>query len=423
MKSWLVRSTTLVAFACLAGVVAACDENLEGGLGCGVLCPEIPAPVRQDTLFGVQLDTTIGGFPPTGAEVQLLLAARADTFDARVVLRFDSLPTTFRRPNAPSDSTILGVDSATVRLRVAKADTLGRALTLELYDVDVAAGDDTAAATLVPQFQPSRLLGSRTFEAKELKDWLHIPVDTGKLMEKIRSGAAVPRLRVGVRLAGGGSSELRVFASNGGFFPQLYFRASPDSAVPAVQLVVHSKTPANPTVAADLADFQLIAKAPPAPPANVLRIGGLPGSRAYMRFDIPRRIIDSSSIVRAQLLLTQRPNREGAGARDTAAVQPFALSAGGAIKDLDRVLLFLAAGFDSTRMVPADSGLRAFEIIRIVRGWRGTSPDRTPRAIALLATTEGMNAWQVDFYSIEAPAAVRPRLVVTYVPSPTPRIP
>lgn len=406
-----------------AAAVAACDETLEGGLGCGTLCPERPSELRQDTLRAVQLDTTVSGFPGTGAETQLLLAARGDTLDARAIVRFDSLPTTFRHNNTAVDSNIVDVDSAYVLLRLVKVDTLGPDITIEAYDVDVTVGDDTAVAVLVPRFEPSRLLGSITYDPKTLKDTVKVPIDSAKLREKIQAEAEFQRLRVGFRITAASSAELQVSSSNAGNYPKLIFKASPAATVPRMDVSARSKTPLLPNIAADLLDFQIIAKTAPAAPPNVLRIGGVPGVRGYMRFDIPARINDSSTIVRAQLVLTQRPNPEGAASRDTGAVQPFAIAAGGVFTDLNRVLLFLSASFDSTRLVPADSGARNFEIIEIVRSWRGTTAERTPRAIALRSTTEGAAPWQVDFYSNEAPAAVRPRLVITYVPQPAPRIP
>lgn len=423
MKFWLKRSVPILLLVVSAATIAACDETLEGGLGCGVLCPEQPAALVQDTLEVVEMDTTVPGYPSTGAELQLLLARRGDTLDARGIIRFDSLPTVFRHANSVVDSSIVDVDSAMLMLRLAGIDTLGPDITIEAYDVDVTAGDDTSVAVLLPRFEPSRLIGSVTYAPKALKDTVKVPIDTAVLRAKIQAEPQFRRLRVGLRILASASAELRVFTTNNNGAPFLVFRPSLASDVSRYELQALSKTPNLPNISTDLADFQIVAVAPPPPPPNVLRIGGVPGVRGYLRFAIPPRIIDSSTIVRAQLLLTQRPNRQGAAAGDTGAVRPFAISAGGVLTDLRRALLFLAAGFDSTRVVPADSGVRTFEVIHIVRSWRGTTAERTPRAIALLANSEGSTAWQVDFFSSEAPAGVRPRLVVTYVPQPEPRVP
>ena len=411
----------------LASVVVACDEKLEGGMACPALCPGNATPVRDTTLFAVELDTTITGFPAIGSEPELLLAALRDTLDARAILRFDSLPATFRHNNTAADSAIVSVDSARIQLVVSFVDSLGPPITVELYDVDVNAGEDTSVAALLPTFTAARLLGSATFDSARTGDTLVVPLMADKLLAKIQvQDAALRRLRVGVRVVAPASAHVRVFSSNHprNAPPQILFRPSPATTVPTVQLGTLSKTPLLlPLIAHDLRDFQLIALAPPAEPLNVLRVGGIPGTRAYLRFAIPAEILDSSTVVRAQLLLTQRPNRGGVDALDTAAVQPFAVSAGNVVTDLSRALLFLSFALDSVRLVPADSMERGFEIITLVRSWRGTTAAKTPRVVALRATTEGSTPWEVDFFSNEAPDAVRPRLRITYVPRPAPGIP
>lgn len=420
------RVAPILLLACAAATVAACDERLEGGLACGVLCPERPSQLQQDTIVGVALDTALVGFPPLGIEGALVIAARGDTFDTRAILRFDSLPTVWRRPNEVADSAITDVDSAFLVLHFAAMDTLAPPFTLEAYDVDTLEGDDTTATTLLPLFHPSRLLGTASFDPKTLHDTIRmrIPLDSARVREKILGEGGSSRLRVGVRMVAPDGAELRVFSSNGGSPPRLVFRPSLDTAVTDLSTPVFSRTPATPpTLAAELADFTLLATPTPAVPAGVLRLGGFPGVRGYMRFDIPRAVVDSSTIVRAQLLLTQRPNPTAAAATDSGVVEVRPVSAGGAITDVRRALNFLAPPIDSSRTTPASGGVRNFEIIAVVRAWRGTDPQRTPRAIALRTDSEGAGGWTVDFFSNEAPADARPRLVITYVPQPAPRVP
>jgi len=55
-------------------------------------------------------------------------------------------------------------------------------------------------------------------------------------------------------------------------------------------------------------------------------------------------------------------------------------------------------------------------MIEQVRFWRSTTADKTPRALALSELHEGFQAGQIDFFSLEAPAAVRPVLRITYLP-------
>lgn len=417
MKAWVKYARPLFAATVLVAAVSACDETLEGGIACPALCPAPTTQVRDTTIFAVELDTTVGGFPSIGSEPEILLASRGDTLDTRAVIRFDSLPTTYQDASTGVDSNITQVDSAVLLLKVADADTLGPPVTVELYDVDSLAGDDTTLAVLLPRFDPSFRIGSVTIPAESLyKDTLRVPIDNAILLQKILRTDAPHRLRLGVRITAPSSAQLRISSQNGNFGQLLRFRAAADTAVQPVTLAAYSATPDLTFLASDLGDFQLIVKASPAEPAGVLRVGGLPGKRVYMRLGIPTQILDSSSIIRAQLLLTQIPRPGTPDALDSAGVQPFAVAAGAVITDITRLMQFLEGAQDSVRVVPADARVVPFEIIGLLRAWRGTTPDKTPRAIALRATTEGTRGWFADFYSNEAADAVRPRLKIYYVP-------
>ncbi|MGH7678586.1 MAG: hypothetical protein ACRENU_08985, partial [Gemmatimonadaceae bacterium] len=103
---------------------------------------------------------------------------------------------------------------------------------------------------------------------------------------------------------------------------------------------------------------------------------------------------------------------------DTVGLGHFGVVSGASITDLNRALFFLQRGDnrDTIRVSPADSAERSFEMIEWVRAWRNTDPLKTPRAIALATSEEGENGRIVDFFSIEAPVGVRPRLRLTYIP-------
>jgi hypothetical protein len=424
--SWLSRARPLLVATSLVAAITACEERIDSGLACPALCPQQSESLKDTTLYAVEYDTSVTGFPATGNESELILVSRPGVFDARGIVRFDSLQTTFTHKATSVDSELVAIDSAFIKLRVSSADTLGPDVTVEVYDVDFdttgVTADDTTKAVLAPLFSAGRLLGSRTFAAKSLKDSIAVPIDAAVVLNKIRT-PSIARLRIGLRVVGPSLLELRVYSTNGGFPPLLFIRPSSDTSVADIVLAAYSKTPADPTTAAEVSDFQLIALAPPAAPANIIRVGGAPARRGYLRFNIPTEILDSSSVVRATLELTQRPNPAAPNASDTAGVRPFELAVSGALTDLRRALVFRGFSLDTAGMAPKDSGARAFEMIGALRRWRFTTAARTPRAIALVATREGISGWQVDFYSRTAPLAVRPRLRVTYIPQPKAGLP
>lgn len=418
MKAWLKHAQPLVLAFAAAAVFAACDEQLDAGLACPALCPQRETTVRDTTIFAVELDTSVAGFPAFGTELELFIASLGDTLETRAVVRYDSLPGTFRHINTAADSAIIAVDTGSVvKLRLAANDTLGGPVTVEVYDVDLNGPDDADPTLAATAFTPDRLLGSHTFAAAALKDSIDVPIDPNVLLGKIQTAVPGNRLRIGLRVAQSGQARLSVFTANSGGAPLLVFRPSTDTTVAKVRWGARSKFPKEELIASDLADYLLVIKSPPAPPPGVLRVGGMPGRRAYFRFNIPSSILDSSSVVRATLSLTQRPNPFSPDPRDSISLQQFAVTAGPTVTDVSRALLFLTSStLDSVRLAAADSGVHSFEMIGLVRAWRSTSVSRTPRALALRAATEGHLARQIDFFSSKAAASVRPRLKLTYLP-------
>jgi hypothetical protein len=138
-----------------------------------------------------------------------------------------------------------------------------------------------------------------------------------------------------------------------------------------------------------------------------------------MRFNVPSRIVDSTTIVRASLLLTQAPNRR-LDPHDSVYVFPLAVLASPAITDVASLLQFVGPagqfGLDSLRLAPADSGVRSFEIVGLVRTWHNQPTTVSPRSVALKSGVEGQAPGEINFFSTKAPASVRPRLRITYVP-------
>jgi hypothetical protein len=437
MRRSVTRAATLAIAA--AGVLAVdgCTERLEGGRACPILCPDQNVELRDTLVAAVALDTTLGSFPPIGEEPQLLLTSRGDTLETRIIIRYDTLPTTYRPPGSPTtDAPIEMVDSARLAIRLHfPARDENQTVTIEAYDVDTTVADggasDTVAATMLPLFRPDRFLGSLTFRPADLRtdpvtdSTARIPIDSAYLLAKIQAKA---RLRVGLLVRAAGSTEL-VFQGVALRSQELTFKVSPDAAVALGRTGPYSATPTERFIANALSDFVIVAKKRPADtPAEVLAIGGIPGRRAYLRFDLPRGIVDSTSVVRATLLLTQYPNRLAAHGPDTISLYPQPVSASEQVTDLTKAAALLTPIFadpwrsifrlDSLRTAPEDSGAVAIEVVGAIQVWRGTPPEQVTRALVLRVpgTSEGVVPDELYFYSTEAPAAFRPRLRIVYGP-------
>ena len=391
--------------------ISSCSENLDSSGACGVLCPSIGGSVVTTTIDAVVLDTTVQSLSGLGTEPGLLLANRGDTLDTRVVIRFDSLPQKFIPKNDTSQD-IKSVDSAYILLRV---DTLhikgGDGVTIEAYDVDTTA-NDTSTADVLALFRPDRFISSQTFARSQLVDSLKYYIDNAFVLSKLQNGQ---RLRIGLRATGPMSTQITFASVEGGLSPILLFRATPDTATAPLTVVPFSRTPANESlVAQHLTDYTIIAKGPPEAPPTILAVGGLPPRRVYVRFDIPSSIIDSSTVVRATLLLNQIPNNS-LDPGDTIRVVPQVVLAGPVVTDPSKAAQIIAnISADTLKITAGHSGSVDVELANAFTLWRTQKPDTLPRAIVLKSAVEGTSPIEMRFSSSEDVLALRPRLRINY---------
>jgi hypothetical protein len=396
---------------------AACTEELTGSLGCPELCGDQSATLRDTTLVGVvTIDSTLTGYPQFGTTRDFTMIAQGDTADVRLVIRFDTLPNTFRHPNAVADSAITRVDSA--RIFVVVDTTIGRpkaAVTIDMFDVDTTAADSLTGA-LVPLFRPDRLIGTRTFEVAEIRDTLPLPISNAVVLTKATAGA---RLRVGLRIRSTQSTQLRVAGSV--YAPRLTFRVTPDTLVSRDTVLLQSKTPVGEPIANVYAMYPIVVSgALPIPGTGVLAVGGVGGARTYLQFNLPTLLVDSVQVIRASLLLNQLQSRVVASSADSMALLVNPVLAGSQITDVGTIVNFAGSGtnigLDSVRLVPNSPGLRSIELVNLFRAWREVGSQNSNRAIVLRARHEASSAAELDFVSAEGSLALRPRLRITYVP-------
>ena len=407
----------------VAGTVAACTEDYDGGAACPALCPEQNVVVFDTTLDPVELDTTVSPFPTHGTETELFLARRGDTVDVRPVVRFDSLPSFYNSGSATGDTVITEIDSPYVKLRInLTGSRFSQPVTIDVFDVDTTTGDsafarnDTSTAIERQLFRPDRQIGSITFDSAQIKDSLRIPIDSLHLLNKILNKE---RLRLGFRARSNGPVQIRIFAYEGGDPALLRFRPSADTAFDHVTVFPRSLVPRSQvTLAADLTDYVHVMQFPAMPDDSHLNIGGVPGRRTLIRFNIPSRILDSSNVLRATLELTQRPV-SGVDNTLPLTLYPLVVTAGTGITDVGRSAFLTNAplsGFDSVLVAPADSGVRSIEIVNALRAWGLLVSTQAQKGLVLRAGPEGVDPRFVSFYSSSAAPHLRPRLRVSYSP-------
>lgn len=414
------RFAVLLAAVSVVVAAGACAEDFTGGGTCPLLCPESGFEIINDTLDAVvALDSSVRGFPLPGSESQLTLLQRfanGDTVITAGVARFDFIPKTL--PIGTDSALVAKVDSAELRLSVSSAqldsisgrDTLKRVpVTIEVYDVDTTASDfDTAAVRA--RFRPNTVIGSYTVRRDSLPDSVFVRLDTAAVRARVQSG----RLRVGLRIRSDSSMQVPIAAVN---FLRFWARAPGlDTAVLRSVGPASSSTGEGGDVPA-LGRYLIVLRGTPPAPPQVLAVGGLPAQRAYIRLSIPNNLVDSVTIVRASLVLTQAPVR---GRTDDTVRTPVQANVSIArdLLDVGRAALLVRATFglfQQTR-APRDSGLVRFELSGTIPFWRQTPEAELPRAIVLRSSREGEFPSEFHFYSSEAPANLRPRVEISYIP-------
>lgn len=409
----------------LAAVIVAvgCNEKLDGTAGCPLTCVDQSAQIQTVDLDAVTSAATVLGGLGLGTSPFMLLASRGDTLDTRVIIRFDSLPNVSAKSatDTTTATTFQYADSVYLRLRLdSLAAKLTVPVTVSVYDVDISTGDDTAAAVLAPLFNPSRFIADTVIAPGKLVDSLLIRLPNSFLTDK---AAAKARVRLGVQISAAASASARVAATQTGFGPSIVLRNYPDTvAHQPITLLPYSATPTtNSSIASGLQDFTIVVQgtAPPAP--GLLAVGGLPGRQAYLRFNVPSSIVDSSLVIRATLLLTQVAS-PSPDPNDTMRVQPRLVLASPLVSDPEKASQVLAdtvqiplARLAATPTTPGASGVREIEIAPAFRFWAVQADSLLPRAITLRSWQEDYSPQQALFYGPTATdPTVRPKLRISY---------
>ncbi|MEA3245077.1 MAG: hypothetical protein U9Q74_02855 [Gemmatimonadota bacterium] len=426
------RAAALALLIGVAGLAGACREQLDGGPACSVasaLCPGQAVDLR-DTIIDPVLafDSTFGGFPGTGTEVFLPLVNYGDSLETVAIARFDTLTTLFSPPGDTVQS-VLYADSVYLRMDVdLRRARVPDSVRIDVYDV----GDPTLApgfvdsvpAMLRTRFVPGRIIGGKTFSKVQIVDSILVPVNDSAMLAHLRDSTyGWPRLRVGVRVRGiGGPVAFRIGSEESGSPMRLRYRPKADTSVHQQEVNLASGDPADRAdIRIDLRDFPVVLKSKLPNPPNQMMIGGIPGNRVYLRFNIPSRLSDSTTVIRATLRLTQVPYPFGADS-DTVVVHTHVVLASPLVTDLRRASTFLSqAGLvveDSLSLSPHGSGVREIELYPLVRGWalQSGQTNAPPRAVVLATSNEGTLPLIATFYSTTAAPGLRPRMRLTYIP-------
>lgn len=428
LNAWRGRLVAVLAVVS-AAAVGACTEKLDAGANCSIaapLCPGQTVDIR-DTIIDPALvfDSTYDGFPTRGAEFYLPLTRYGDQFESAAVVRFDTLTTIFLPPNDTVQA-ITYVDSVALRLLVdLTRSVIPDSVRVDVYDVgdSTEVDSDTALAPVVARFAPNRRIGGRWIPKAQLVDSVFVPLSDSAMLARLKDSTFTwPRLRVGIRVSGPGPVAFRIGSSDGGDPVTLRYRPKADTAVRRIQVFPASAGPsAREDLRRDLADYLVVLRNTLPNPPNTILLGGVPGRRAYLRFDLPKRLTDSTTILRATLRLHQVPYPFG-GPLDTVRVTAHVVLASPQVVDNRRAATLIgSAGLitgDSLNLFAPDSGRRELELYGLVRAWgaQTSTTSAPPRAIVLSTANEGTIIRFASFHSTTAGPGKRPTMRITYIP-------
>jgi hypothetical protein len=399
------RRIPLVGAITLLVLAGACTEDLlapQGGA-----CPDYCPPEHVTVIDSVLLDNIVSDSAVRGYvrpwEATTLPAYRdsSDAGDAgsRVFYRFAAFSDSLLL--AAGDTTlgeVLGTDSFVVELPIISRNTEQTGLVLEFHRLPAGLDSTASYADLDPYFADSTVIGV-------------LPVDDSVVASSVFAtfdSAAFPGLAADANVAALGvvlrtpTGYVRLGSTGGAAAPSLTRYVQVDSAGTAV-----------PRADGKVALFNTMAATPlPAVDPNDRAAGGVPSIRTLLRFAIPARIMDSSTVLRATLLLVPTGPVLGAPG-DTLALLAQGLATDvGAKSPLEALttdsivarLGFFPVGWSDTVRL---------NITTLVRAWAADST--RPQALEVRAIPEAGSVAEVRFGSA-ASGPLRPRLEITFAP-------
>ena len=401
-----MRAGRLLALGAVVLALAGCQEKLAAPGDCPGICPG-DRSVVFDTLVTplVGGDSTygpgnVGGYVSAGEGSSLQVANGLGGADRLALVQFAPRPDSITLNGTTYPYTI---DSVLIGVTLLRRDPAVTGLNLEIYRLpSPATADSTRTFTqLQADMAPANLVAvipipdtlqsgalKRTFTGAAL-DSISIPAaDAGVLALGYRITAPAP---TGVRLGSAASG------SAGPLFLTYYTPATTDTSL------LH-----QPPLPRIVAYNGFVSSASSIPDSTTITLGGVPSSRALLRFDIPARIRDSSTIIRATLELTPLVPMTGLPG-DTVAL------------DVRSVLADLGAksprlSSPATRILTSVLTLGSTDTVRIdvtslADLWQ--NPTRLPPVLFLALQPEGSSFSQAVFGSTRQ--GVSPRLRLTYV--------
>ncbi len=396
MSGW--RKTFGVTGALAAVLALACREDVTAPGTCQSLasCSQVQL---GDTVLSAAIgsDTSYRGFFQT-QDSPLLVMSNLPSYQAIAVMRFTGRPSFWV---SDTDTVrIARIDSTRITIQLTYRDTSAHNLRLLIYRLPPDSVDSTATyARIAPQLGAANLVDSILVPDSIVNQSFPLILPAGAF-EPDTVTADSGKVAAAITIRADTATAAIIAATN--------LTGAP------VRLDWFARG-ADTTKTQDLAatpQFDSFVSTPdrPAPNVTTLMAGGLPAARALVRFNIPRFFVDSTTIVKATLVLTP-----SAPVFDLPH-DSFGLEAHAIVRDYGPKSFFLTQSNFSGGVIvhQGDTSQVSLDITQILRSWKGINPDSLPRSIVLLSGSEGASVGEIDVLSTAAGSG-QPFLHITYV--------
>ena len=392
MKSKIGRLLTAV-------LLLGCQEKLTAPADCPALCPGGQPQVFDEVFTATPgADSSYVGYVLPHQAPGLLVSNGLQGFEERALIRFLA-----RADSVSVRDTLRAytIDSVALSFTVAARDTNLDGLSLQLYRLSPGIDSATTYADVARAFVPESLITPLAVP-DTLNSGVVRAVFQGVDLSAIQIAAADSgRLALGVRIASPSPTGIRLGAlagGNGPLFTTYVTLDVPDTGTARLR-----------TLALGAAFNTYVSEAPQVSDTTLLAVGGGSSARTLLRFNLPARILDSATIVRATLELTPVAPVTGLLTDPARLLARAVLADVGAKSPVSTVTIRIP---EDTLEIGTSSV--SLEAVRLVELWLGVSG--RPPAVMLSLTPEASSFSRPVFYSTRAAdPALHPRLRLSYL--------
>lgn len=402
---WIV----LAAAGCAA---LACQDVVSVPGACPEFCPESAIEVR-DTVLGTVLassvDSTATGYlnsvVPQGSYAGYVLPHEAEQMQvvgpgspvqARALMVFFRFSGSYAGGDTSVRDTIRQTDSLRFTFNIVRRNRNVSGVTLALHEIPIATDSANAYADMDPYFQDSTLITTVQVPDSLVYGPVSVTVLPGALRhfveDTLQSG-------IGLRIVSPDPAFVSLGPDTLNYSAQILRFVQLDSSTGTTR-VTRSESEA-------LSFKTFVADTAAVSPAAGLRVGGIAGVRAFIKLNVPTRLVDSMVVVRASLLIPPTTSAGAPGDTFTLRVLPLGTDFGPKSPLADSTY----GGY--TRVAVGGADTVVMDVTRAFLLWRGNAV--VPHTV-MLGALRSEESGSIDTFDLPDPNAPASRAIlrITY---------